>query len=61
MTHETAWQALARWANERPRPQPPELVPGLPAENQRRLLIYREQLVAWKVGKAEARMFGLTQ
>ena len=48
-----------RWANDNPRPKPPELIPGLPGVNAQRMLAYREQLVGWLVGKAEAIMYGL--
>lgn len=53
------FKELARWASGTPRPRPPELVPGLPGVNRRLLLEYRERLVAWKVGRAEALQFGL--
>ncbi len=53
------WKELARWANDNPRPKPPELIPGLPGVNAQRMLAYREQLVGWLVGKTEAIMYGL--
>jgi hypothetical protein len=56
---EEAWNELAWWASQRPRPKPPELIPGLPGVNRQRMLAYREQLVGWKAGKAEALLHGL--
>ena len=56
---EDAWNELALWASERPRPAPPELIPGLTGINRARLLDYREQLVGWLAGKAEALLRGL--
>ena len=53
------WKALALWASQTPRPQPPELVPGLDAINEARRQQYRADLVAWIVGKTEALMHGL--
>lgn len=54
-----AWNELAWWASERPKPKPPELIPGLPGVNKWRILTYHEQLVGWKAGKAEALLRGL--
>ena len=56
---EDAWNELAWWASERPRPIPPELIPGLAGINAARQLAYQEQLVGWKAGKAEALLRGL--
>ena len=54
-----AFNELAWWASERPRPEPPELIPGLPGVNRARMVDYWEQLVGWKAGKAEALLRGL--
>lgn len=58
---EAGWKALAVWASQTPRPKPPDLIPGLSGINRQLLDHYREQLVAWKVGKAEAFQYGLPQ
>lgn len=55
------WRSLALWAAGRPRPQRPELVPGLPGVNAQRLEAWRCELVAWKIGKAEALLRGLPE
>jgi hypothetical protein len=54
-----AFNELAWWAAERPCPKPPELIPGFTGMNQARMLDYKEKLVAWKAGKAEALLRGL--
>lgn len=51
------WRTTATY---RPRPPAPELVPGLPAENLRRLQIYRELLMSWKAERAERLMSGMS-
>jgi len=51
------WRRIATWQVQRP--AKPELVPGLPAENMRRLRIYWEKLIAWKLCAAERRMHGI--
>jgi hypothetical protein len=56
---EEGWKELARWASLTPRPRPPELIPGLDGINLILLMDYRERLVAWKVGKAEALQRGI--
>lgn len=56
-----AWQALAWWANSAPRPQPPWLILGLPGVNAVLMEDYRCQIIAWKLGKAEALMQGLKE
>lgn len=58
---ESGWKALALWASGTPRPKPPILIPGLPGVNRVLMENYREKLVAWKVGKSEALMYGLPQ
>jgi hypothetical protein len=58
-TDATAWKELAAWSNRTLRPQRPELIPGLPSVNAQLIQDYRERLVAWKVGKAEALLYGL--
>jgi hypothetical protein len=58
---ERGFQELAWWAAMRPEPKLPELIPGLPAENRRRLTDWREQWVGWKAGKAEALLHGLVE
>lgn len=57
---ESYWQDLAWWASQTPKPKPPELIPGLVLFNAYRMEDYRIQLVAWKIGKAEALLRGLT-
>ena len=56
---EQAWKDLALWAARTPRPKAPDLVPGLPRVNFQLMTEYAERLVAWKVGRAEALMYGL--
>jgi len=57
--NELAWKELAIWASKTPRPRPPQLIPGLPGINAQLMEEYRERLVGWKVGKAEALIHGL--
>ncbi len=58
---EEGFRMLAWWSVENPRPEPPELIPGLPGVNANIMLAYRERLVAWKAGRAERLMYGLRQ
>lgn len=58
-SEEESWRELARWAAAAPRPRPPETLPGLDAFNAILTAAYRERLVAWKVGRAEALLRGL--
>lgn len=58
---ENGWKALAVWASGTPRPKPPILIPGFNLLNNALMENYREKLVAWKVGKAEALSYGLPQ
>ncbi len=43
-------QVLA-WASLGPKPEQPEYIPGLRAENQRRYLEWHEKIVGWRLGK----------
>jgi hypothetical protein len=56
---EAGFQALARWANNNPRPKPPNYIPGLPGVNQQLHEKYKDELITWKIGKTEAFMHGL--
>jgi hypothetical protein len=56
---EAGFRELAVHANATPRPEPPELVPGLDGVNALRLRDYHNKMIAWVAGKTEALMQGL--
>lgn len=56
---EADWRAMA--LHDEPRPPRPILVPGLPAENARRLEAWHCAVVFWRAARAERLRHGLPE
>jgi hypothetical protein len=54
---EADWRAVSRW--DVSKPVPPELIPGLPAENARRMLEYNRRHVEYTLCRCERLLHGI--
>lgn len=54
---EMSWRAISRW--DVSKPVFPELIPGLPAENARRITEFNRQTVEYRLCKTERLLHGI--